>query len=197
MKLDKITVYPIDKIKVDPNNIATHPQHDIERMANGLIEFGLRPPILVKVDPDNNGHVIAADGNLRLLSIQHNHQSPEPIYDNNNEIIDFSSIPTIHCDDWSPEQIIAYQAFSRNSAGWVGFNDNLDEALQSLQNADYDMDMLGFDEMSSFDSDGNYDGNNESVDDAKPPEDFKEFDEDTETQYCCPKCSYEWSGKPK
>ncbi len=31
----------------------------------------------------------------------------------------------------------------------------------------------------------------------EPPEDFKEYDEDTETEYCCPKCGYEWSGQPK
>ncbi len=30
-----------------------------------------------------------------------------------------------------------------------------------------------------------------------PPEDFKEYGDDIETKYCCPKCGYEWSGKPK
>lgn len=29
----------------------------------------------------------------------------------------------------------------------------------------------------------------------EPPEDFKSFDETIETQYCCPKCGYRWSGK--
>lgn len=32
---------------------------------------------------------------------------------------------------------------------------------------------------------------------VEPPDDFKEVDEDLETQYQCPKCKYEWSGKPK
>ena len=33
---------------------------------------------------------------------------------------------------------------------------------------------------------------------AQAPEDFPEFSDDTiETGYCCPKCGYEWSGKPK
>lgn len=31
---------------------------------------------------------------------------------------------------------------------------------------------------------------------VEPPEDFGEYDEDIETEYCCPKCGYEWSGKP-
>ena len=29
------------------------------------------------------------------------------------------------------------------------------------------------------------------------PDDFSEYDDDIETDYCCPKCGYEWSGKPK
>lgn len=32
---------------------------------------------------------------------------------------------------------------------------------------------------------------------AKPPDDFAEYDEEIETEYCCPKCGYAWSGKPK
>lgn len=33
--------------------------------------------------------------------------------------------------------------------------------------------------------------------DETPPEDFGEFDEDVDFEYCCPKCGYKWSGKPK
>lgn len=29
---------------------------------------------------------------------------------------------------------------------------------------------------------------------AAPPEEFKEYDEDIETEHTCPKCGYEWSG---
>lgn len=29
-----------------------------------------------------------------------------------------------------------------------------------------------------------------------PPEDFASYGEDIETEYCCPKCGYRWSGKP-
>lgn len=29
------------------------------------------------------------------------------------------------------------------------------------------------------------------------PEEFPTYDEDIETQYCCPKCAYKWSGKPQ
>ncbi|HEU5013968.1 MAG TPA: hypothetical protein VFT66_15715 [Roseiflexaceae bacterium] len=29
------------------------------------------------------------------------------------------------------------------------------------------------------------------------PETFNSYGDDIETEYCCPKCGYEWSGKPK
>lgn len=29
------------------------------------------------------------------------------------------------------------------------------------------------------------------------PEDFAEYDDSIETEYCCPKCGYQWSGQPK
>ena len=35
------------------------------------------------------------------------------------------------------------------------------------------------------------------IDTKDAPEDFDEVDESLETEYCCPKCGYEWSGKPK
>lgn len=32
---------------------------------------------------------------------------------------------------------------------------------------------------------------------AESPEEFKEYDAEIKTDYCCPKCGYEWSGKSK
>ena len=39
-------------------------------------------------------------------------------------------------------------------------------------------------------------GNSESKENGNPesPEDFKEYGEDIETEHCCPKCGYKWSG---
>jgi DnaJ-domain-containing protein 1 len=38
------------------------------------------------------------------------------------------------------------------------------------------------------------DEESELVDDPTPPEDFKEVDENIETEHSCPKCGYKWSG---
>lgn len=35
------------------------------------------------------------------------------------------------------------------------------------------------------------------IDEKIAPDEFPEYDEDIGTEYCCPKCGYEWSGKPK
>jgi len=35
------------------------------------------------------------------------------------------------------------------------------------------------------------------VEEPIPPGEFPGVDENLETTYCCPKCGYEWSGKPK
>lgn len=37
---------------------------------------------------------------------------------------------------------------------------------------------------------------NEQTED-EPLEQFETYDENLETSYCCPKCKYEWSGKPR
>lgn len=34
-------------------------------------------------------------------------------------------------------------------------------------------------------------------DEILPPEDFNSYDEEVKTEYCCPKCGFSWSGKPK
>ena len=35
------------------------------------------------------------------------------------------------------------------------------------------------------------------AEEAEAPESFNEYAADIETDYCCPKCNYTWSGKPK
>ena len=35
----------------------------------------------------------------------------------------------------------------------------------------------------------------QEAEEVAPPDDFKEYDEDIETEHVCPKCGYRWSGK--
>lgn len=36
----------------------------------------------------------------------------------------------------------------------------------------------------------------DSLGDPEPPDEFPDYDDDIDTEYTCPKCSYSWSGKP-
>jgi hypothetical protein len=42
-----------------------------------------------------------------------------------------------------------------------------------------------------------WDGEEREAVSIEPPEEFKTYDQDLNTDYCCPKCGFAWSGKPK
>ena len=64
------------------------------------------------------------------------------------------------------------------------------EALLELLNSLDDLDGTGY-------SDNDLTALITATEDPTSPEDFPSFDEDLQTEYKCPKCSYEWSGKSK
>lgn len=63
--------------------------------------------------------------------------------------------------------------------------------LGALKLEDFNLDLTGFDE----DELGSLLASQDE--EVIPPDDFKSYGEDLETSYQCPKCQYEWSGKPK
>ena len=116
-------------------------------MASMLLEYGCRPPLLIR----SNGEI--CDGHLRYLAALK---------------LEWSELPVIICDDWTDAQIKAYRISSRKSAQWADFDDELLKLeLDDLSEMDFDMDNLGFtvDEMSEMlDSDSgqsNADGGND------------------------------------
>lgn len=63
----------------------------------------------------------------------------------------------------------------------------------------YDLDQAYLEEMVHFDALKVWEEEiaNSTGKEVESPEDFGSYDEDIETEYCCPKCGYNWSGKPK
>lgn len=65
----------------------------------------------------------------------------------------------------------------------------LTDLLESLINSDFGLQGTGF--------------HGDDLDDLvaefkpEPPEEFPSFDDETETQFKCPKCDYEWNGAPR
>lgn len=74
------------------------------------------------------------------------------------------------------------------NASWD--KDLLQEEVMSLNLLDFNLDLLGFNEVDlsqMLDPEG--------IDNDESPDDFDEVDEDLDVEHRCPSCGYEWSGK--
>lgn len=98
---------------------------------------------------------------------------------------------------WSPGARVEIVTCDEDTARRVNLIDNRASDL-----GEYDNDALV--ELLSY-LDDDYEGSGYNAGDVnrllyvpepETPEEFPTFDEDIETAYTCPKCAYEWSGKP-
>jgi ParB-like chromosome segregation protein Spo0J len=166
------TIRDIDTLIPHPRNYNQHPPAQIEGLAASLRQFGQVRPIVVHGDTIVAGHGV-------YLAAQH---------------LGYTSLRVTHLpDDWTEEQAMAYLVADNETRRGAEPDDaELAVLLDELQQADFDIAAMGFDEA---EYDALLDGLTPQEVDA--PEGFGEYDEDIETDYCCPKCGYEWSGKPK
>jgi len=158
---------------LDPANARTG--HDINGLAQSLDRYGLRKPIVVN---KRTGIVLAGNGTLKAA-----------------RQLGWQTIAVNYVDD-DPQTAVGY-ALADNRLTDLSEFDN-EALLLSLQQFDSMDDVIGF-EQADYDELLAELGGNDSggSNDILPPDDFKEYDDDIETDYCCPKCGYEWSGKPK
>ncbi len=83
-----------------------------------------------------------------------------------------------------------------NRTGEVNLDWNYDELKAIAEDGGVDLsDLFSDNELEGLIAETN--SADESAAAAAPPTDFPDVDENIETAYQCPKCSYEWSGKPK
>jgi ParB-like chromosome segregation protein Spo0J len=86
-------------------------------------------------------------------------------------------------NDWTPKQIKAFALADNRTAELASWNSiKLAEQLIDLEEADFQIEEFGFIK--------------EEFVEATKPEDFPSFDDVEETSHRCPKCHYEWNGKP-
>ena len=88
-------------------------------------------------------------------------------------------------------------SFADNRASEIGLEWDTKGISEMLDGIDNPLNMVGIDEKFLAELENIETDSGESVDDAQPPEEFKEYDENLETDFCCPKCGYEWSGKQR
>jgi ParB-like chromosome segregation protein Spo0J len=146
-------------------NSRQHSEQQIEQIAASILEFGFTNPVLV----DGENGIIAGHGRV-VAAIK----------------LQLDAIPTIALEGLSDDQKKAY-VIADNQLALNGKwdKDILKMELDALQKAGFDLGIIGFDEAELADF----------MFEDPPPKDFKEFDENIDTEHRCPKCGYEWSGK--
>lgn len=159
-----------DQFLAHPNNPRRHPQAQRDAVKGSLDTLGFIAPVIIN---KNTGFLI--DGHERVMQALSKG--------------DGTPVPFIEVDLSEDEEALALASFD-----WI------------TQMAYYDKDALNtlLDDVST---------DNEALQSLLsdlaekqgviPPlphdggmEEFPEYGDDIETEYCCPKCNYKWSGKP-
>ena len=121
-----VRLIPIDQVIPDPRNSRTHSDAQVAAVAASIAEFGWTNPILVRP----NGVVIA--GHCRLLAARS---------------LGLQEVPVIELNGLSEAQcralVIADNRLALNAAG---DEDLLRAELAALQEEQFDLELLGFDD---------------------------------------------------
>lgn len=167
MKIEQVAV---ESLIPYARNSRTHSDEQVAQIAASIREFGWTNPILV----DGENGIIAGHG--RLLAARK---------------LKMSQVPVIQLDGMTDTQKKAYIIADNKLSDNSDFDSEmLALELTDLHSEDFDIGLIGFnaDELTKLIGFG---------EEIESPEEFKEIDENIDTEYCCPKCKYEWSGKPK
>jgi hypothetical protein len=167
---------PLDDLKLDAANARTG--HALDRIAASLHRYGQRKPIVVNRSEGNK--IEAGNGTWQAA-----------------KSLGWTHIAAVFVED-DPMTAVGY-GIADNRLGDLSEWDA--ETLQALVDGlDPELNLpTGFDDGELADilaelGAGLGDGGRGE---PEAPEQFAEYGNDIETQYCCPKCGYEWSGKPK
>ena len=168
-----VKLVKIDSLILDPKNARTHDDRNLSTIGSSLDKFGQVEMLVVQ---KGSGRVIAGHGRIEAAKAL----GEESLYVNE-----------IECTDVEAKDLAIRLNRSAELASWN--NPQLAESLAELQFEDIEIADLGF---SQIEFDALVERSSEPKE-TTAPEEFKEFNEEIETDYCCPKCSYKWSGKPK
>lgn len=120
----QIQTWPIDRL-VEYRRNPRKNDGAVVRMCASIREFGFKIPCLVRGD----GEVV--DGHLRLKAARK---------------LGIVEIPVILCDEWTPAQVKAFRLMVNRSVTWSDWDEELLALeLQEIQEADFDLNLTGFD----------------------------------------------------
>ena len=96
----------------------------VDRMAQAIVEFGFRIPIVARSDG------LVVDGHLRLKAAR---------------LLGLDTVPVVLADELSETQIKAFRLLANQSANWAEWDELLLSAeLQDLLADDFDLSLVGF-----------------------------------------------------
>jgi ParB-like chromosome segregation protein Spo0J len=158
---------PIESLIPHPRNPNRHSEAQINLLAGIIAAQGWRNPITVS---ERSGFIVA--GHARLLAAQKLGLLEVPV--------DRQPFTT-EAEEW------AY-LISDNRIAELAERDSamLKDLLQELDTGAFNMNLTGYD-LAALE---------ELMTQAAPPGEFPSVGSDITTQFCCPKCGYEWSGSP-
>ena len=150
-------------------NARTHSPAQVAGIAGSIREFGFNNPVLI--DKDNG--IIAGHG--RVLAAQQ---------------LGLETVPCLRLGHLTKTQRKAYILADNRLAELAGWDtEMLALEIADLRLDDVDLELLGFDDDALVDLLGQV-----ATDTDTSPDEFKEMDEDIDTDHECPKCGYRWSG---
>jgi DNA modification methylase len=125
----RVEQWPIDRLIPYLGNARTHSDKQVSQIARSIVSFGFNNPIAV----DAGGNIIAGHG--RLLGAQK---------------LGLTQVPVIVLDHLTEVQKRAYRIADNQIALNAGWDDaRLQAQLTSLQNEDFNLDLLGFEDQLS------------------------------------------------
>lgn len=151
----------------NPANWRIHPKAQQDALEGVLSEVGWVQDVIVN---KRTGNLI--DGHLRCQVAARNEEQ---------------TIPVVYVDLSEDEESIILASLDPLAAMAATDKAKLEELLQVVHSDDARVQQMMADISSK----------EQLAFTKEPPDDFKEYGEDIETEYCCPKCGYQWSGKPK
>lgn len=165
----KIERVPIGKLTPDPENARTHDRRNLDAIKASLERFGQTRPLVVTEDLA----VAAGNGTLAaIIELGWTHALVTRV--------PFATI----------EDARAFALADNRSGELAQWNTPvLLGVLEDLALAGWSLDDLGFapQDLAAY----------KRRDEKEAPEDFPAFGDDIQTEFCCPQCAYEWSGRPE
>jgi hypothetical protein len=160
---------PANQFLANRYNFRRHPATQREALRGSLNELGWIQRVVIN---RTTGNLI--DGHARI----------EEALSRDEQM----SVPYIEVDLSEGEEKLALAILDPMSALAMTDTEALDALLREVSTGEAGLQQMLSDLAAQ---------NNIIPHDATPPEEFNSYDEGIETEYQCPKCAYEWSGKPR